>query len=372
MHKITLRHGIILQEKVYFIDYQADPGLNLLLAGYSDFRRDRESGKLFIINDVESMDRLLRFFRGKLWIDLSRITAKRPLKEGTEHVNLDGIREKINNGSIKKVPEAFLSKLESRKYAYNTAKTYIALFGKFMDHYSDRPVDGLDANDIQSYLQEMARSGCSSSMLNQTINSIKFYYEQVLNMPGRYYHLDRPRKERTLPRILSKEEVKRIIGSISNTKHRAIISMIYGAGLRRGELINLKIEDIDSNRMTVFVRGGKGNKDRYTLLSTKVLETLRIYFKQYRPKAYLFEGASGEKYSPASIRNILNRAAAQNGIKYKVTPHSLRHSFATHLLEEGVDLRYIQTLLGHSSSKTTEIYTHVAKNSFLNIKSPLD
>jgi site-specific recombinase XerD len=312
------------------------------------------------------------YFKGKLWIDLSRISSKKPFKNGYDNINLDDYRQRHTKGEYRTVPESYLSKLEIRKYAYNTAKSYIALFEKFINHFPEKPINSLNETDIQQYMQEMVKRGFSNSYLNQSINSIKFYYEQVLNMPGRYYHLDRPRKERNLPVVLSKQEVKSILNAIDNIKHKAIIAMLYGSGLRRSELIELKIKDINSDRMTVFVRGAKGNKDRYSLLSKKVLEILRLYIRRYRPKVYLFEGASGVKYSGSSIRMILKRAVEKAKINARVTPHSLRHSFATHLLEDGVDLRYIQTLLGHSSSKTTEIYTHVAKTAVLNIKSPLD
>ena len=158
----------------------------------------------------------------------------------------------------------------------------------------------------------------------------------------------------------------------NNIKHRCIVSLLYSAGLRRGELIDLKLSDIDSKRMVINVRQGKGNKDRITLLSPSVLEELRVYFKEWKPKVYLFEGPSGNKYSTTSVMNIIRSAAKKAGLKKSITPHALRHSFATHLLESGTNLRYIQALLGHKSSKTTEIYTQVAITNIKEIKSPLD
>lgn len=155
-------------------------------------------------------------------------------------------------------------------------------------------------------------------------------------------------------------------------KHRCIISLLYSAGLRRGELLNLEVDHIDSERMMIRVSQGKGMKDRYTLLSEQLLDDLREYYKVYRPKKFLFEGEQGKRYSSTSVGKIVSRSARKAGIRKRVTPHTLRHSFATHLLENGTDLRYIQSLLGHSSSKTTEIYTHVAMNSVRKIKNPLD
>lgn len=204
------------------------------------------------------------------------------------------------------------------------------------------------------------------------VNSIKFYYEIVLGFPNRFYSIERPRKQKKLPIILSKEEVVKIIESTNNIKHRCILSILYSAGLRRSELINLKIQDIDSKRMVIKINDAKGNKDRYTLLAQSFLVDLRKYYQQYKPQEYLFEGISGGKYNGASIANILKYASNNARINKHITPHTLRHSFATHLLENGTDLRHIQLLLGHSSTKTTEIYTHVATHSFKNIKNPLD
>ncbi len=218
----------------------------------------------------------------------------------------------------------------------------------------------IDKNDI------------GTSYQNQLINAIKFYYEHVLKRPRQVYYLERPKKEKRLPGVLSLNEVQCLLGKIRNTKHFAIISLIYSSGLRISELINLKISDIDSNRMHVRVVQSKGKKDRMTLLSEKMLNLLREYFKEYKPKYWLFEGQTGGKYSKSSIQKIFQRAKAKAGIRKYATIHTLRHSFATHLLEAGTDLRYIQELLGHGSSKTTEIYTHVSTRKLSGIRSPFD
>jgi len=230
----------------------------------------------------------------------------------------------------------------------------------------------LDENDIRNYLKHLVQAGKSTSYLNSAVNSIKFYYEVVLEMPNRFYAIERPRKQHKLPKIISKEEVKQVIENTNNIKHRCIVSLLYSAGLRLSELLNLKAKDIDSNRMLIRVEDAKGNKDRYTLLSQSILLDLRKYWIEYQPNEYLFEGAKGGKYSGRSVQAIVKRGGTRARILKKVTPHMLRHSFATHLLENGTDLRYIQTLLGHSSSKTTEIYTHVAVTQYRDIANPLD
>jgi site-specific recombinase XerD len=212
----------------------------------------------------------------------------------------------------------------------------------------------------------------STSYQNQAINAIKFYFEKVLGGKRATYSIDRPKKEKALPVVLSEEEIVRIFKNIENCKHKAILMVIYSAGLRISECVNLKIKDIDSNRMQLRIEQSKGKKDRYTLLSSKTLNFLRDYFKVYRPSVYLFEGQFGNQYSTRSIQTIFQETVKKAGITKRVTVHSLRHSFATHLLENGTNLRYIQSLLGHSSSKTTEIYTHITTKGFDQLKSPLD
>ena len=191
-------------------------------------------------------------------------------------------------------------------------------------------------------------------------------------MPNRFYSIERPRPEHKLPKVISPEEVADLIKHTSNLKHKCIISLLYSAGLRRGELLNLKIENIDGKRMLIYVNGAKGNKDRVTILSANVLNMLREYFKEYRPKKFLFEGGKGLSYSSTSVLAIIKKAAIRAKIKKNVTPHMLRHSFATHLLENGADIRYIQTLMGHSSTKTTEIYTQITIKHIKDIESPFD
>ena len=186
------------------------------------------------------------------------------------------------------------------------------------------------------------------------------------------YALERPKKKEKLPHILSMEDVQRILNHTKSLKHRAMLTTIYSAGLRIGELLNLKIADIDSQHMRIWVREGKGCKDRITVLSPILLDLLRDYYTYHQPSDYLFEGPEGKKYSASSVRKVLHRAVAKAGIRQTVVPHTLRHSFATHLLEHGTNLRYIQTLLGHTSSKTTEIYTHVSSKKLDEVKSPLD
>jgi integrase/recombinase XerD len=275
--------------------------------------------------------------------------------------------------NYKKCPPEFLLKLKELRYSVNTEKVYKSTLEDYLNYHCLVDLDKLNEGHIQAFLRHLVMErNVSISYQNQAINAIKFYYERVLGGQRKTYFIDRPKKEITLPVVLSEEEVKRLLAAVSNVKHLAILMIIYSAGLRISECINLKIKDIDSNRMQIRVEQSKGKKDRYTLLSKKALTVLREYFLLHKPKLYLFEGQFGDKYTTRSIQNVFQAAVEKSKISKKVCVHTLRHSFATHLLENGTNLRYIQSLLGHANSKTTEIYTHVTTKGFDQLKSPLD
>lgn len=275
--------------------------------------------------------------------------------------------------NYKKCPEEYINKLKELRYSEKTLKTYKNAFEEFINYYNNHDFENITDEMIVSFLRYLVTERkVSASYQNQAINAVKFYFEKVLRHERKIYLIDRPIKEKTLPTVLSEKEVCDLFKVVDNIKHKVILMLAYSAGLRLGELINVKIKDIDSNRMQIRVEQGKGKKDRYSLLSTKLLEKLRKYYVEYKPKVWLFEGASGKQYSPRSIQSIMQKATKKAGIKKKVSVHSLRHSFATHLLENGTDLRYIQSLLGHESSKTTEVYTHITTKGFDQIISPLD
>ena len=271
------------------------------------------------------------------------------------------------------LPEDYLELLARKRYSQNTVKTYTTYFRQFLIYFHGRDPLSIKKDEINAYILELIRTrGISSSQQNQRINAIKFFYEKVLGRRKEYYMITRPTKEKRLPTVLTKGEVEQILAKCKNLKHKCILMTLYSGGLRRSELINLKIKDIDSKRMLIRITNSKGNKDRYTLLSRVLLGQLRLYYKAYRPENWLFEGPRGKPYSATSIENIFRRALKKTNITKHASPHTLRHSFATHLLEQGINLRYIQELLGHSSSKTTEIYTRVSNHKLSQIKNPLD
>ena len=294
-------------------------------------------------------------------------------KSGDKAISRSGEVLIDRDARINLVPDEFIKTLTLKNYAKNTIRTYRTMLQEYLEYYRKLDPEKITGEQIREYLLYLIEQrDVSISYQNQSINAIKFYYEQVLGRPVRTYYVQRPKKERVLPNVLSEEEVASLLKCAENLKHKAILSLIYSSGLRLGELINLKVHDIDSNRMLIIIKQGKGKKDRVSLLSPKVLDLLREYFKKYKPKDYLFEGQFGEQYSPTSVQKVFTVAKQKAGIKKKATVHTLRHSFATHLLEHGTDLRYIQSLLGHESPKTTEIYTHVTKRGLDKIKSPFD
>ncbi|RNI25038.1 integrase [Rufibacter latericius] len=274
-------------------------------------------------------------------------------------------------------PLPYLEKLQLLNYSLSTIRTYHSLLVRFLNAHREKGLEAINAfssEEINQYHRQMVQSQAYSfSFVNQSINAVKFYFQRVLGRHGLdLTQVERPQKAERLPTVLSKGEVAKILSATVNLKHRCLLQLLYAGGLRIGEVINLRITDVQKDRNLLLIRGGKGKKDRTTLLSKKLLESLRAYYKEFRPKVWLFEGPQGGQYTADSIRHVFNACLAKSGVERKATPHSLRHSFATHLLEQGTDLRYIQALLGHRSSKTTEIYTHITNHGLEGIVSPLD
>ena len=264
--------------------------------------------------------------------------------------------------------------LKYRRYSPNTIKTYTDALGVFFHYHSNKVPEQLGIAEIIEFnTGYILRKHLSASYQNQVIHAIKLFYRNRFNRNMDLNNIQRPRREQRLPNVLSKQEIKSILEAPSNLKHRAMLSLIYACGLRRSELLNLSLSDVLSDRNVLFIRQSKGKKDRVIPISNKIIEMLRTYYKAYKPKVWLFEGQNaGERYSERSLQLVLKQALKKVGNTKPVSLHWLRHSYATHLLESGTDLRYIQELLGHNSSKTTEIYTHVTTKSLQQIRSPFD
>lgn len=281
----------------------------------------------------------------------------------------------IMNNQIKNTTIELLKReLEFRNYSFRTVNTYCSLMSH-MVKVSGLSLETLSLSQFKDYLHKVViEKGLSASTVNQYISAFKIVQTDVLGREWEDFKIRRPRKSKRLPIVLSIEEMERLINVNRNLKHKAIIMLAYSSGLRRNELLNLLPNHIDSQRMQVRVMQGKGKKDRYTLLSRKTLEVLRIYYKFARPAKYLFEpqNSKGKPLSETTLAKIVKNKLELAGIKKAVSFHTLRHTFATHLLEQGVNLRLIQQFMGHTSLKTTTVYLHLTKPDPSSVSSPLD
>jgi site-specific recombinase XerD len=259
--------------------------------------------------------------------------------------------------------------LRIRNYSNKTSDAYVYYNQELLKFHKKDP-RGITTEDIKNYLDFLGNDR-SASTVSVAYNALLFYYKTIWHRQF-FINLPHPKKEKHLPVVLSKEEVVKMILSLKNPKHHCIISLLYGTGVRVSELTHIKIRDIDLDRMTLRVFQGKGKKDRMTLLPKVLKPVLEKQQSLKKPDNYLFTNGRGGRLTEATIQKIVALASGRANIDKNVTPHTLRHTFATHLLENGTDIRYIQELLGHAKLQTTQIYTHVANNSLKNIVSPLD
>lgn len=262
--------------------------------------------------------------------------------------------------------------MRQKRYSGSTISTYVSFVRQFFGLTGLKPLT-INKEIIEQYNYQYFIQGHKSyATQNQWINAIKLYLKVNQIDIGDLNEIERPRKQRQLPNVLSVDEVQAIFHNTPNLKHRALLMLVYGAGLRIGEALNLTIDDIRSKESLIYIRGGKGKKDRRVPLPVKLLKTLRNYYKSYRPVSYLFEGMTGGRYSNRSAMKVLKRAVAKSGIHGKITLHTLRHSYATHLTNKGINIQYLQEILGHNSPKTTMLYTHLSGKDIRKVKSPLD
>ena len=269
--------------------------------------------------------------------------------------------------------QRYIETLQLKAYSPNTINTYRNEFAQLLYILKDKKVDELDADRLRGYFLYCINTlKLSENTLHSRINAVKFYFEQVLKREKFFFDIPRPKKPSILPKVINAQDIKKLFEVTTNLKHNTMLKLCYGMGLRVSEIVNLKITDIDSKSMQVLIEKAKGKKDRYANLPLSILEQLRVYFKEYTPKKYLFEGQYGDQYSIRSAQQVFKDALQKAKINKDVGIHSLRHSFATHLLEAGTDVTFIQQLLGHNDLKTTLRYTHVSKKNLKNIKSPLD
>ncbi len=368
---INLNRQEIGLKTYYYVTFPFNRNLYALFRSLEQVQWDKyEKSFVFDANDL-SIDWLLSHVEGKALLEflekrLESVEYKR------SHLRPSDFLEPLDDIKSNEIMR-FEHYLQSKRYSSNTIKVYADTLRVFLRYYSNKAIEEISNEDLIAFNNDyILKNNFSSSYQNQLVNAVKLYYSAIQHKRIDVELVHRPRREKTLPNVLSKEEVKSILDAPYNLKHRAMLSMIYSCGLRRSELLNLTKLDIDSKRMVIVIRMAKGKKDRIVPLSPKILILLRDYYKCYHPKQYLFEGQDGGKYSEKSLENVFKQSILKARIEKPATMHWLRHSYATHLLESGTDLRYIQDLLGHKSSKTTEIYTHVSTKNIQNIRSPFD
>jgi integrase/recombinase XerD len=269
--------------------------------------------------------------------------------------------------------EKMLNFMVLKNYSTRTIEAYESHLRSFINYFGEENLMELSSDQINEYIHSlMIENNYSRSYQNQLINAIKVYYKTVDNRKLEHIEPVRPKSETKYPVVLSRDEIKKIVKGIRNVKHQTIILLIYGTGIRLGESVNIKVRDVDFDRNLIHIKTGKGKKDRIVPLPILLHKKIRYYIEIYSPSSYLFEGRNKGKYSTRSVQSILKTALNRAGIKKKASVHSLRHTFATHAVEEGTDIRLIKEILGHTNIKTTEIYIHISKTSILNVQSPID
>ena len=363
----SLQHPtIFLEEKIHrknnqlLIKFDYDETLISLVRTVNGASWSKSLKAWYLISNAENLSIILKLFKNISKVDVSKISKKIPFKR-----DLTDEQKKLLN--------QFYLFLKGKRYSQSTIQTYTFFIADFINFHTKTPLAELTNRAVELFIETVfMERNYSVSSQRQFISALKIF---TVFCPQTKIHnlaLERPKKSRILPSVLSQEEVLRIIQYTQNIKHRAILTLLYSCGLRIGELINLKLIDFHIDRKQLIVKKGKGRKDRYVSLADSFLPLLSNYYHSYKPTIYFVEGQNGGKYSAESIRSFLRKSCKKAGIRKPVTPHTLRHSYATHLLENGVDLRYIQTLLGHSKPETTMIYTHVQRKDLMEIQNPLD
>ncbi len=313
-----------------------------------------------VLDSEENLEIIIETFKNLTSVNCSKISKKEVFKR-----NLTELQKKLLN--------SFYSYLKGKRYSKSTMQTYTFFVADFINFHTKTPLKELTNRDVELFIEKVfIERNYSVSSQRQFISALKIFIQFYPNTKINNLELERPKKSRKLPSVLSQEEVLSIISATQNIKHRAIIAIIYSCGLRISELINLKLTDFNVERKQLIVRNGKGRKDRYVSLADSFIPLLTNYYYSYKPENYFVEGLNKGKYSAESVRQFLKKSCFKANIKKTVTPHTLRHSYATHLLENGVDIRYIQSLLGHSRPETTMIYTHVKRKDLMDIMNPLD
>lgn len=358
-------------QRITGIQFKYHAGVKAYVKKFPGVRWSQTLKIFYIPFSREGNQKLFRYLRrGNFHVDFTDLQAEPSQGIKTKAAGLP--KPGLSPENLKRLHQ-YQSYLEGLRLSPNTVQTYGFFIQRFLEYIGEKPLSGIDNTCVRHFVEELvSRKQYGISSHRQLIGAIKhfsgLFAEAQIDNP----QLVRPKRSRTLPTVLSQEEVMRLLQRTPNLKHRAILALLYSAGLRISELLQLELRDLDPERRQIQVRQGKGRKDRYVVLAESMVPLLLNYLNSYRPRRYVVEGEGGGTYSGSSVRAFLRRSCRRAGIRKQVTPHTLRHSYATHLIENGVNLRHVQELLGHSKPETTMIYTHVARRDLLQIRSPLD
>jgi len=369
------------------IYFQNNLSLNILIKNKAGGKWSQTGKCWYIPLNRETYDKLKTVLKGHATLEngeLKKYLEKKnnpAIKAGSSESN-HTLSEKTSSmkpvagisNLNKHVISEMIKHLQLKGYSSSTTKTYTNEMAVFLKTIKDHAADEFSTKRLKDYLSYCAATlKLSENTLHSRMNALKFYYEQVLSRPRFFWEIPRPKKPVQLPRVLSKEEIALLLRAIENLKHKTMLMLAYSCGLRVSEITALKLTDVDEDRRLLIIRKGKGKKDRVISLSPVMLVMLRDYKEKYQPADYLFEGQrAGSSYSVRSLESIIHVAKEKAGIKKAGSMHMLRHSFATHLLDKGTDVVFIQKLLGHNDIKTTLRYLHVTNKDILNILSPLE
>ena len=399
--------GLQTQQKVNFVEYYLGNEKRLKVVGEKIIIQEKNQHWLnvYVPSDKKGWVKIIKSINGRKW-NIEKICWEIPYVKdnfkllwkqiGKKKIELNfKIKKNIpNKSNYTKTSKRDWQKTNSQKFklnefqknaiikfeeklilenkAWRTRKTYKGLFTSFILFYPNTKPSKITKEQIEQYIIFKKQDYISDSQLNQLINCFNCFFCRLLNQEEKVIKLERPKRKKKLPNVFSLEEVEKLLKSISNIKHKCMLILTYSAGLRKSEVLDLKMSDINFDRKTIFIKDSKGGKDRYTFLADLANKHIQLYLTQYQPSYYLFEGQFGGRYGESSIQKIFNDAKVGAQISSNVTLHGLRHSFATHLVEKGVPLHVVQDLLGHSSIKTTEIYLHISSKFRKELRSPLD
>lgn len=377
--QIILEKGFHRDNHVVFFRFEKDDKLIEIVRSLGSAKWSKTNRAWYLNNDEFDLKAAFNAFKGVAWVNYEGLKKHKTVTENIGPIKVTSY-ERNRMPKPEPTPEnaqlmsEYRRWLEHKRYSENTVRTYTEMLAVFTGYIHPNSLRTVSNDDVVDFVHNvLVGEGYSFTYQNQLVSSLKLFYSEMTDTFIDIEKLERPRREHKLPNVLSKNEVHQILTALRNVKHKTMLSLLYACGLRRGELINLRISDIDHQRGMLTIRNAKGRKDRMVPVSERTLVMIDSYLKMYKPITWVFEGQNaGERYSEQALSSVLKHALEAAGIKKKATLHWLRHSYATHLLEAGTDLRYIQELLGHKSSRTTEIYTHVSQQSLGRIKSPID